>query len=686
MTEATGVEVKAPLSFAEAQEALAASLPGYTRREHQMKMAEVIEQIIAGESLLGEGHSHGLIQAGTGTGKSLAALIPLIMSGGRSVVATATKALQRQYALKDLPFLEEHLGVPFTWAVLMGRGNYPCHVQIEDMKAPTPGQARVIATVEELSASDAVRDLKVITREDFPALPDEEWRPFSMSADECPGASRCPFGDVCLAERAKRKAAEADVVITNTAYLLQDLKLRLQSAGNVALLGEVDRVVIDEAHTLPDAATGALEDTLGEGSIVKLSRDLAGYMDRQGLDVLLAELIEPAASALWNQLTVRYLDFMKVKAGGKHDPMPLPLGTLTGPLGEYFIALYQAVRSAREEVLSQRVETEREKVARARLLNRSGRLLARVEAFTTDPEDKTVRWALIESRTTARGDKRERLLLNSAPVSVGPFLRDALWGKLQTIMISATLATGTDFSFIERTVGLGKEEARLYDAGTPFDYPVQALLFTPDRNQPEPTFKTMPAWRSYAQAATKYLVTESRGGALLLFTSRSAMNESYEALAGDFRQQGLHVMRQGDTTTSELVRVMKEDGNAVLFALRTFFEGIDIQGDALRLVIMDKLPFAVPTDLVHKAREEALIRETGNRWAGFDKLSVPQMVLVLTQGFGRLIRHAEDRGVVAILDPRLSSKPYGKKILGMLPPAARTTDPQKAAEFLRKAR
>lgn len=671
--------VQAPRNFAEAQEVLAAALPGYVRRTHQMALAEIAEEVI-------NGGQHGIFQAGTGIGKSLVALITAILSGERTVIATATKALQAQYTSKDLPFLEEHLGVDFTWAVVKGRANYPCHVRTGELASPTAAQQAVVARVKELSTAQAVLDREVCDREDFPALTEEDWRPFSMSADECPGASSCPFGDVCLAERAKAKAAESQIVITNTAYLLRDLALRETSGGNVALLGEIGRIVIDEGHTLPEAATSALEDTLGEGSIIKLARDMAAHMDREDLDVLLAEGIEPTVSALWSTVTLRYTDWVADKNHGKQDPMPLAWKDLMlGEFAPYFTALYQAIDAAREEIKSKRPgDDKREAMKRERLLRRSAKMMARIEAYTADSEEETVRWAEMETKVTRSG-RTQRLFLCSAPVSVGPFLRRALWDFAPTVLMSATLAAGDDFSFMEKRVGLGRDEARRYNAGSPFDYQKQAVLFVPDRDRPDPKADNA-AWRAFAQAATRYLVTESGGGALLLFTSRSAMNEAYQVMADDFRGAGLHVMKQGESTTSELVRMMKEDGNAVLFALRTFFEGIDIQGSALRLVVIDKLPFTPPTDLVHQAREQALIRETGDRFAGFSKMAVPEMSLVLTQAFGRLIRSITDLGVVAILDPRLTSKQYGREIVKKLPPARKTTDPRDAAAFLHRAR
>lgn len=328
---------------------------------------------------------------------------------------------------------------------------------------------------------------------------------------------------------------------------------------------------------------------------------------------------------------------------------------------------------------------DRGRIARSRLLRRSAGQLQRLEAYTTDAPEVTVRWAEQES-SMFRGEKRTRLYLRSAPVSVAPFLRSALWDKVPAILSSATLATGSDFSYLAETLGLGKDEAMTYDAGSPFDYPKQAMLYVPGAEAPEPTPKTAAAWRVYAQEVTHHLVSQSGGGALLLFTSRTAMNESYQALSGRLSRDGLTVLRQGDLPNGELIRIMKEDGHAVLFALRTFFEGVDIQGSALRLVVLDKLPFAVPSDLVYQARAEAINRKYRDNWASFTHLAIPMMILVLTQAFGRLIRHRDDLGVVAILDNRLVTKRYGSTILRALPPARRTGDIEEAARFLAAAR
>jgi ATP-dependent DNA helicase DinG len=669
-------------SFEEAQEVFAAKLQGYTRRAHQIALAEQVEQAIADGK-------HALFQAGTGTGKSFALLIPAIISRLRTVVATFNKALQNQY-IRDLMFLAANLGIDFRWALLKGRGNYPCLAKINDLgdagrMALTTAQRAVIERVEtDLAAKEET--VKIADREDFPLLTDEAWKPFSMSAGECPGASSCPFGDKCLTEAAKARAAAADIVVTNTAYLVQDLILRKQTEGNVALLGDFDRLIIDEAHTLGDVTTGALAETMGEGTFRALARDMAGYMDREGGDVMTADKIEQAAQALWTVLGWRFNDFAE-KSRTRRNPMPLTVSMLINEedLGGLIRELYQVIERAREEIKATRPDFDDigEKIRRERLLRRSYGMLLRIMAFATDDPEQTIRWAEAET-VTRRGEQREYLYLRSSPVSVAQFLRAALWDRVPVIMSSATLASGGNFSHLMETLGLNKDEAMTYDAGSPFDYPRQVTLYVPDKNVPDPR-DSLPAWRTWAQTVTHHLVSKAGGGALLLFTSRAAMNESYSAIAARLQAEGLTVLKQGDMPSSELIRIMREDGNAVLFALRTFFEGVDIQGHALRLVVLDKLPFAVPSDLVFQARVEALDRKHGP-WAGFNRLTIPSMILILNQAFGRLIRHADDHGVVAILDPRLRTKRYGATIMRAMPPATATDQLEDAVAFLEAIR
>jgi ATP-dependent DNA helicase DinG len=660
-----------PRTFADAERILAASLPGYTPRNHQQFLAAQIEQAIGARTIL-------LAEAGTGTGKSLAALIPAILSGRRVVIATATKALQNQYSDKDLPFLAAHLGVPFTWAVLKGRSNYPCQAKIEELANPSRAQREIMDLVESMRDNGKFTD-----RESLPTVTDREWMALSMSSNECPGKKDCPFAEqLCHAYRAKAKADKAQVVITNLAYLAVDLKLREETGGAVSLLGQFDVLVVDEAHNFDDAVTSALSDRIAMGTFQKLTGNAAAWLRGNGYDEDEAMAVGHAAHQLWDVISREYAAWQDRQRRERKDAVNMPvvqrtrLLTLGPALQEMARALGELWKALRD--------AEPESDAAERMLQRLERRVAsltgRMQAFATDEDDITVRWVEPEDG---------QLFLRAVPVSPAPFLNRMVWGEIPSVvMMSATLATGrtpagaADFSYVIRTLGLEDHGPVTFEAGTPFNYQQQALLFVPDKNQPIPSGASMGAWRAFAQSATEYLVRQSGGGALLLFTSRSAMEEAYRRLADGFEQDGLEVLKQGDEPTPALIRRFKQDGNAVLFALRTFFEGVDIPGDALRLVVLDKLPFPVPTDLQFKARCDAANKRAG-RDVSFREVSMPVMTLPLIQAAGRLLRTSDDRGVIAILDPRLMSKGYGAQILRSLPPARQTTDPREAAAFMK---
>jgi len=679
---ATVSPAAAPRTFADAESVLAASLPGYTPRPHQQALAAAIEQSVEREGIL-------LAEAGTGTGKSLAALVAAILSGKRTVVATATKALQNQYTDKDLPFLQEHLGVPFTYALLKGRSNYPCAQKISDLERPTASQAQVIARVRELEDDP----MAIVDRDDLPTTADREWQQLSMSSDECPGAKACPFAEAgkCHSFRAKDRAARADVVVTNTAYLAVDLKIRQQTLGTVDLLGEFGQLIVDEAHNLDGAITSALSDRFALGTFMRLYGDSTSFLRE-------VQVLSPresdlgfAAQTLWDALTGTYKLWQARRRELREDAEIMPVTEVMRlvDFGEELRSVAGAVRDLWEIVHYVKLEGGRvDKNVRklesrqARLDRRLTSMLARLQAFATDEDTVTIRWVETENDT---------IFVRAVPVSPAPFLREMVWGQIPAVLMSATLAPGktafgdADFKYTLRTLGLKDQGAATFEAGTPFDYATQALLYVPEASVPLPQGKTLGAWRMYTQQVTEHLVRASGGGALLLFTSRSAMNEAWKAMAGNLELDGFECLKQGDEPTPVLIRKFKADGNAVLFALRTFFEGVDIPGDALRLVVLDKLPFPVPTDLMFKARCDAINKAAG-RDVSFRELSMPVMTLPLIQAAGRLLRTKDDRGVIAILDPRLTSKGYGAQILQSLPPARITTDPREAAAFMAAGR
>jgi ATP-dependent DNA helicase DinG len=667
---------QSPQTFADAQALMAAQLPAYTRRPQQEALAAAIERILSsGED--GENAPRVLLaQAGTGIGKSLALLIPAIVSGKRTIIATSTKVLQEQYGRKDLPFLEKMLPGMFTWAVLKGRSNYACHAKIASMEFPGPSQQAVIDTLD-------ADDEQVGDRENLPQVTDLEWSQLSMSAAECPGMKDCPFGEICRAERAKAKAAEASIVITNTAYLATDLIIRQTSADNVQLLGEWEALGIDEAHNLESAITGALSDSIGRPAISRTARDAEAYLMAEGLDPTGYDAeINDATTRLWTGLEETFSQHMR-RSNGKADPMPLRQRHIDTLLLSGVTEIVELLRLLRDAVKSTRPEDDRGKVGRQRLMRRLGNWVERLQWYVLAPESEMARW-LEQEEITVRGRRETRLSVRSAPISVGPFLRDMIWstGK-PVVLMSATLAVGSrkdPFGYIRRCTGLNREESTEFDAGSPFSYQEQALLYIPEKHIPQPSGATAGAWRSFAQEATEALVTAAKGGALLLFTSRTAMEGTYSRLAPRLQAAGMTVLKQGDTTNAVLGQRFRDEEDSVLFGLKSFFEGFDVQGRALRLVVLDKLPFAVPTDVLHAARCDAITARYGNG-AWFSQLTIPEMSLALIQAFGRLIRHLDDRGVVAVLDSRLTAKSYGPRILESLPPAPQTTDIRRALAF-----
>ena len=673
----------APRTFAEAETVLAASLPGYTPRIHQQALAAAIEDAMASGATL-------LAEAGTGTGKSLAALIAAILTGQRVVLATATKALQTQYAVKDLPFLDEHLGTEFLWSVLKGRSNYACAQKISDLgSSATDAQQAVIDAVAATAAPE------FLDRDQLPRVTDPEWRALSMSAGECPGARDCPFAKAgaCHPQRAKEAAARANIVVTNTAYLATDLKLAAETQGLVSLLGPFDYLIVDEGHNLDAAITSALEDRIAAGTMQRLAGDAMAWLMENNAGARAMETAQGAgyaAQLLWQQIEQAYEGWRAIenkrtdRRGPASKNMLLTEQLRFEVLGDAFQALGVALTSLRTQISQAQAATDAGERLQQRLERRVGNMIARFSSIVSDPDDVTVRW--IE-------DEDGKMFIRSVPVSPAPFLREHLWSKeIQVTIMSATLATGrgrdgsADFTYVMETLGLDADpRVRTFEAGTTFDYAKQALIYVPDKDRPIPSGATMTAWRAFAQQAMRVLVTESGGGAMLLFTSRSAMEEAWKLLADGFEQDGMEVLKQGDLPTAELVARIKEHGNAVLFALRTFFEGVDIPGDALRLVVIDKLPFPVPTDLQFAARCEKVNKAAG-RDVSFGRISMPMMSLPLIQAAGRLVRTSTDRGVIAILDPRLTSKGYGSQILRALPPARRTTDPAEAVAFLKAGR
>lgn len=649
------------MSWKTAEERLATSLPTYESRPQQTALATKIENALASRKVL-------FGQAGTGTGKSFAALIPAIehaIATGRSVVvATATKALQDQY-VGDLEFLQAHLGVDFNWAVLKGRGNYPCMAKLAELDPATILNGNQL--LEELEIAENTIDLDSLITE----LDPRDRPKLTSSSDECPGKRDCPFGDVCYAEAAKAAARAADVIVVNHALLVTDLVVREVTGGEVQMLGDFDAVIVDEGHEFEEYTTSALGSEMSVRSLTSLGTEIANFLgDPNAVSSLMAAaqgLFTAMGRVLGNDKTAELSQAVLVRNA------------------EAFGKVTDALRLLATEVRD--VDTYGNDAAKnrsKRLLRRISSTVTRVVRVVSEDAADLVRWV--------ENDEKRGTILKFAPLHVGEFLNRMLWNGMDeegdsfprsAVILSATLALGDDFSYIAGR--LGAEEYLSFDAGTPFAYPKQAAVFIPSSGC-DPSQGS--SWEGRLVATIDQLVIASGGRALLLFTSRRSMDKAHAAVADRMADAGIQVLKQGDAPNKRLAAEFKRDETSVLFALRSFMTGVDVQGDALRLVIIDKMPFPVPTDVIVKARAQAIddeVARTGqNKWVhgSFNTMTVPGMALVLMQAFGRLIRTKNDEGLVVILDDRIHTKKYGKRILAALPPARRLTTLAQAQGYL----
>jgi ATP-dependent DNA helicase DinG len=645
------------MSWNETQASFARSLPNYEPRAEQTRLAEAIEATLAS----GE---HLAAQAGTGTGKSLAGLVPAIehavKTGVPAIIATATKALQTQYAAKDLPFLEENLDVPFTWALLKGRANYVCRAKLAEL---APGSvANQDALVTELLAEDHSGDLEDLST----AIDPQQQRKLVSSSDECPGKANCPFGEICFAEIAKTKARQSNVVLVNHSVLATDLIIRQAQIDNEptkepkSLLPTFGAVILDEGHEFETYMAGAMSNEFSERGLNFFASEVNNYLGAANT------VVAPFNGAVKRLFTVlaRRLDREENVRLTRADVM-----ALEGEMG----GLLSTVRAIQEAIAAKDIDgNDKGKIKKARLVRRAESTQERILSVLGAGVEM-IRWL---ERDKKHGDVR----LKFSPLSVAEFVNRALWEQHTGVLLSATLAVGRDYSFVTGNVGLS--EYVPFDAGSPFDYPKQASLFVP-KDMIDPTPRNAARWRVQAQAEMRKLVLAAGGRALLLFSATTAMDEAHQALAPTFEAAGLTVFKQnGPLTNRQIAAAFKADETSVLFGVASFATGFDVQGDALRLVVLDKLPFANPGDVVYDAKCDALNTQHGNKWAFFNKLAVPAMALKLFQGFGRLIRSKSDEGMVAILDSRLVSKPYGKTIMNALPPARRVFTSEEAVSYL----
>ena len=594
---------------------LAGALPGFEPRREQAALAQEV-----GEAL--EQCDHLVAEAGTGTGKSLAYLLPALVSGRRVVVATATKALQEQLLTKDVPAAAAALGRRVLVAVLKGRQNYLCRRSLQGVDQ----LGGLFRTAEDAADFERLRDWIETTetgdRAELEFEPSQTlWAELSVGADRCAGR-RCPFVGTCFAEAARERAGEAELVIANHALYFADLSLRAKSDG-AAVLPQHDAVVFDEAHRLEDAAAAWFGGRVSLARLRQLERDVERMCREEGRTPPARPLaeVDRAGERLVNgfdpgsgRRRFTAADSERLEDAGL---------ALSSALG----ALAAALMGAGEEADA--------------LARRSLAAADDVESCVAVEDPDRVSWA-------------EPGAVAWAPVDVSDLLRDALWETETTaVLVSATL----DPRFVRRRLGL--DDARELVLPSPFDFREQALVYVPTR-LPEPR-----ATGYFDRLADEVvaLCRLSRGRALVLTSSYRALDELVDRCASRLQYP---LLRQGEAPRERLLERFRAEVDSILFATSTFWQGVDVQGESLSLLVIDKLPFAAPGDPIVEARCERIAREGGD-W--FVEYALPTAVLQLRQGFGRLIRGHGDEGVVAILDPRLRSRAYGRRFLESLPPA-----------------
>ena len=608
---------------------------GGEARPGQTEMAVAVADAI-------DSGSHLLAEAGTGTGKSLAYLVPSILSGKRTVVATATKALQDQLANKDLPFLQEHLDVPFEFSVLKGRSNYVCRQRLTELEQD--GQQLGLEVVEETVNADELDDImtwvsftRTGDRAELPFEPSgRTWAAVSVGPTECPGAAKCPSGSTCFAENARAAALEAEVIVVNTHLYALDL------VTDNAVLGEHDVAVIDEAHQIEDIVDNAAGFDLTAGRLRNLALTITSIIADDGLT---AELID-AGEDLGLELEphagnrLRYADF-------------------DGDLA-------RTLNRARDK--SMRAMEALRKIPNESSPDVIGRKERAMRAATHVVADIDVALEMVEG-TVAWVEGGRNPSLKVASIEVAELLQEKLFSQRTAILTSATIPAN-----LTTRIGMAGEPHAQIDVGSPFDFESAGILYCA-AHMPDPRSDD---YRDAVHEEIEALTMAAGGRTMALFTSWKAMEAAVEYLVDRLPYD---VLAQGQAPKPVLMERFMEDEESVLFATMSFWQGVDIPGRALNCVIIDKIPFPRPDDPLLGARRDLV----GS--AAFREIDLPRAAMLLAPGAGRLIRSTEDRGVVAILDKRLAtSKSYRWDLIRALPPLKRTKHRDEAVEFLKTLR
>ena len=654
---------------------LAKHIEGYRHRESQIEMAEKIGDAIDRAGVL-------ITEAGTGTGKTFAYLVPALRAGGKVIISTGTKTLQDQLFHRDIPTVIKALNIPVSTALLKGRANYVCLHHLDN----------AVADGRFLNREDT-RHIQVIRRfadrclngggtgdkAELPDVPERSgaWAMAVSTRENCLGA-QCSQFEPCFVMKARKAAMSAEVVVVNHHLFFADLVLKDDGAQD--LLPACNTVIFDEAHQLPETATMFFGDVVTTSQLTELARDarLMGIAHA-------ADFKDLQEAALILDKSARDLRLVMTEESAR-----LPGQAVTGREGfdSAFTDTQEKLGELREMLESQSGRAQE----LANCMERADEFAARMAGWRGDgvsgPVEGYIRWAEVFGHSLA---------FHLTPLSVASIFSQQVFGQKRAwIFTSATLAVKGDFAHYQKELGLENsvsaddfednafnDERSVATASwaSPFDYPQQALLYVPEKlpapNTPEHTAAVV--------ATALPLIEAAEGRAFLLFTSLKAMDRAHQMLKDHWEQQGWNfpLMVQGEGTRTELLERFRKLGNAVLVASHSFWEGVDVKGEALSLVVIDKLPFAPPDDPVLAARIDAIAKAGGNP---FMQYQVPHAAIKLKQGAGRLIRDETDRGVLMICDPRLVEKPYGKRIWQSLPPMKRTRLETEAVAFFLSGR
>jgi ATP-dependent DNA helicase DinG len=632
--------------------------PAYEFRRGQLEMAQAVEQALKEKR-------HLIVEAGTGTGKTLAYLVPAIRSGKRVIISTGTKNLQEQLFYKDVPFLEGALGCGLSVCYMKGRSNYLCRKKLYDLT-----ERPVLSGLEEIEQYRAMAAWEKNTatgdRAELAELPEASllWHKLDARTEACTG-QQCSQFERCFITAMRRRAVESDIIIVNHHLFFADLAIKLQAedAPDAGILPDAAAVIFDEAHELEVVAGNYFGISVSNLRLEELGRDVELALQNN-------RMLSPSLSGALGSLRQRSQLFFSLLPGGDgrfaFDTRP----EFLEENGDEYVALDRALTRLAGELdgLQQKPEEIFSLVRRAQEIQVQLR-------FALHSDDRnTVFWVERRGRSHAPrrpadpetkdwSQGRQHVFLQATPIDVAPILRECLWSKLEcAVLASATLAVGGGFDYIRKRLGF--EHARDLVVPSHFDYANQALLYVPP-DLPDPR---TPQFTVKAAERIRQLLEITRGRAFVLFTSYAQMTDIYQRLLGEVE---FPLLRQGDAPKSALLEEFRRTPNSVLLATSSFWQGVDVQGEQLSCVIIDRLPFAVPSDPVVAARVRAIDADGGN---AFFQYQVPAAVITLKQGFGRLIRSLHDRGLLVLLDNRILRKPYGRVFVDSLPPYQRTTD------------